>query len=84
MLRAGGMCEDCMDEWEHCDGVRPQPATVVHHILPLRQHPEMALDMGNLRCLCATHHAKRHPEKGQRAPGEDGNKPAAGILIVKI
>ncbi|MCS1351158.1 HNH endonuclease [Mechercharimyces sp. CAU 1602] len=42
------------------------PAEVVHHVHPLKERPERALDADNLVSVCATCHNKLHPEKGKR------------------
>ncbi|RRH81722.1 HNH endonuclease, partial [Mesorhizobium tamadayense] len=31
----------------------------VHHIIPVRQAPERAFDLGNVTCLCPTCHTKQ-------------------------
>lgn len=31
----------------------------VDHIKPIRTHPELALDLGNLQCLCIACHARK-------------------------
>ena len=47
MAKHFGVCQDCGD-----------PAEMVHHVRPLRYHPELALDQNNLRPLCNKCHAK--------------------------
>ena len=39
-------------------------ATIVHHIKPYEDYPELAFMSSNLESLCAACHAKAHPEKG--------------------
>jgi 5-methylcytosine-specific restriction enzyme A len=39
-------------------------ATIVHHIKPYEEYPELAYENSNLKSLCAGCHAKAHPEKG--------------------
>ena len=85
MLRDGGMCVTCMAEFAQCERVRPEAATLVHHVIPVEQRPDLALDLDNLVSLCDSHHAKCHPEKGKR--GNEDNKPLqtdGGPVIVKI
>lgn len=36
---------------------------MVHHIKPLRDAPELALDLANLVSLCDACHDEAHPEK---------------------
>lgn len=39
-------------------------ATMVHHIKPLDEYPELGLVNSNLISLCDSCHNKQHPEKG--------------------
>ena len=84
--RDGGMCVECMAEFMRCQSVRPRQATVVHHVIPREERPDLALDLNNLKSLCDDHHAKAHPEKGERGSGAQSPlKPLAGMpTIVKI
>ncbi|RVH03044.1 HNH endonuclease [Sinorhizobium meliloti] len=37
----------------------------VHHVIPVRQAPERAYDLGNVTCLCPTCHTKQtNAERG--------------------
>jgi 5-methylcytosine-specific restriction protein A len=47
-------CEECMQD------DRLTPATVVHHIHELTDHPELAVDLDNLQSLCASCHGRIH------------------------
>lgn len=38
-----------------CDGI----ATEVHHVIPVRQRPDLLLDLDNLMALCKACHARR-------------------------
>lgn len=83
LMRDEGMCQDCMDRLRAGYGVRPRRAEMVHHIIPLEERPDLALDLSNLRSLCNECHNREHPEKGGRqyAP----RKPAAGKMrIIKV
>ena len=83
--RDGGMCVECMAEFAACGRVRPRPATVVHHVIPREERPDLALVLANLESLCDDHHAKKHPEKGERdGKGQNRSQTPAGITIVKI
>lgn len=42
-------------------------ATVVHHIEPLDEYPELRFDSKNLISLCSACHNQAHPEKGDKA-----------------
>lgn len=50
--------------------VAAKGAARVDHILPVRTHPHLALDLANLRSLCTVCDAQSHREKsqGQGAP----------------
>ncbi len=61
------MCRDCMDRFEAGYGIRPRRATMVHHVIPIEQRPDLALNLDNLRSLCDECHNRRHPEKGARS-----------------
>jgi 5-methylcytosine-specific restriction endonuclease McrA len=47
-------CERCKAKGRYRHGV------VVHHKLYLRDHPELALDINNLECLCEDCHYEEH------------------------
>lgn len=76
LMRDNGMCQACMDRLRAGYGIRPRRAEMVHHIIPLEERPDLALDLNNLRSLCNECHAKEHPEKGghnrivKRPPGK--------------
>ena len=61
--RDGGMCQECMREFRAGYGIKPARATMVHHIIPIEERPDLALDLNNLLSLCAKHHNLVHPEK---------------------
>jgi 5-methylcytosine-specific restriction enzyme A len=48
------------------DVSRPGAARV-DHIKPLKQHPELAFELSNLRTLCGKCDNQSHREKGNRA-----------------
>lgn len=52
IARAHGLCQDCLAR-----GIMTK-ADMVHHVKPLREYPEHALDLNNLRPLCNACHAK--------------------------
>jgi len=41
----------------------PVPATIAHHIQPVKEPPELRLDVNNGKALCAACFNARHPEK---------------------
>ena len=43
-------------------------ATIVHHIKPLADYPELAFDADNLESCCHECHEKHHPEHGFTQP----------------
>lgn len=61
--RDNGMCQDCMDRMRDGIGIKPNRATMVHHIIPRTERPDLELNLDNLRCLCDSCHNIRHPEK---------------------
>ena len=63
LMRDGGMCQDCMDRMRAGVGIKPNRATLVHHIIPRSERPDLELDPDNLRALCPECHEKNHPEK---------------------
>lgn len=77
------LCQDCLAAKRRGEMVRPRDATVVHHIRPVEQRPDLKLDMDNLISLCDACHNKRHPEKGG-SPGQEPATPPAGIRVIKV
>lgn len=67
LQRDRGMCRDCMERMKSETGFRPHRATMVHHVIPRSERPDLELDLGNLVSLCAECHEKRHPEKRTKA-----------------
>lgn len=53
------LCQDCLDNRIAAK------AAEVHHIKPLEQYPDLALDLGNLRCLCRDCHEQAKKQKGR-------------------
>lgn len=52
MARAHGLCQDCLKR-----GLLVN-AEMVHHIKPLRDYPELGLDLNNLKPLCNRCHGQ--------------------------
>jgi 5-methylcytosine-specific restriction enzyme A len=53
-LKLNPTCEDCLQRG------RVVVATEVHHVIPRKERPDLALDLANLRSLCKPcHNAKR-------------------------
>ena len=85
LMLDGGMCAKCMEEIAGGAKIKPRRATLVHHVIPVSERPDLALDVENLQSLCDMHHNQEHPEKGGR--GAAGKKKAhkpARMRIIKI
>ena len=54
------LCADCLER-----GVT-EPATQVHHSVPVRERPDLAFVMELLVALCTTCHARREAEEPRR------------------
>lgn len=74
LIRDHETCQICLAAFRAGKMRRPRRATIVHHIIPRTERPDLELDLDNLQSVCATCHNQEHPEKG----GEHGaDKPAA-------
>lgn len=49
-------CQRCKEEGWY------GPCDIVHHKKYVKQHPELALSLENLECLCRFHHEEEHKE----------------------
>ena len=63
LARDNGMCVDCMDRMRAGIGIKPNRATMVHHVIPRSERPDLELVLENLVSLCDGCHEKRHPER---------------------
>ena len=83
LSRDGGMCQKCMERFRAGYGVKPRRAVMVHHIVPVKERPDLALNLDNLRSLCWECHAEEHPEKGgsHQAPREI---PKHAARVIKV
>lgn len=77
------ICQDCLAAKQRGERLRPRTATTVHHIVPVKERPDLWLDLNNLISLCDPCHNKRHPEKGRgeapaQAPIRDG------VRVIKV
>lgn len=61
----------------------PVLATMVHHIKPLKEYPELALDLSNLVSLCDRCHDEAHPEKHMKN-ADAMPEIARGIRVEKL
>ena len=78
------MCRDCMDRFEAGYGIKPNRATMVHHVIPLEERPDLALDLDNLRSLCDECHNRRHPEKGGRSKKPEEKPAGARMRVIRV
>lgn len=62
----------------------PVMATMVHHIRPLQQHPDLALEMDNLVSLCDRCHDEAHPEKRERTVQEPPFAVRMGVRVENV
>ena len=84
LLLDHGMCAECMAEVERGERMKPLRATMVHHVLPVSERPDLALDITNMRSLCELHHARAHPEKGGRGRAKDKGRPPGRMRVIKV
>lgn len=62
------LCRRCV----RLSKIRPNPAAIVHHIIPITKDFNKALKLDNLESLCLECHNKVHPEKGKNRLSKDG------------
>ena len=86
LMRDGGMCQDCMDRMRDGYGIKPRRATMVHHIIPREERPDLALKLENLRSLCDECHNREHPEKWKKLNEKKAGKeqPSFSMRVVKV
>ena len=83
LSRDCGMCQDCMDRFRAGYGFHPHRADMVHHIIPIDERPDLALNLDNLRSLCNECHNKEHPEKGRQAGQKEPTRKHT-MQVVKV
>lgn len=81
--RDHGMCVECLAAFE-AGGVRPRMATLVHHVIPRKERPDLALDIDNLRSLCDVCHNRAHPEKGGRGKAASRTTGNTRMRVIKV
>lgn len=79
LQRDRGMCVECMRLYELGLIRRPRRAQMVHHKVPVKEAPQLAMVEDNLESLCYKHHEEKHPEK--RATE---TRPTAPMRIIKV
>lgn len=80
------MCQICVAAFRAGNMRRPRKATIVHHIIPRTERPDLELDLDNLQSVCATCHNQEHPDKGG-AHGADKPavaRPRVTARVIKI
>jgi Restriction endonuclease len=65
-----GMCRRC----------KKLPADMVHHVKPLRDYPELGLELDNLMSLCNTCHEQVERRKAEGKV----DKWVAGVRIIRM
>jgi len=63
-LRANPVCERCASEG------RVTIATVVHHVIPVNERPDLLLSFENLKSLCRRCHAREHAKTAGQGRGK--------------
>ena len=67
--------------WCRRCGIRP--ATIVHHVIPREERPDLSRELDNLESVCAVCHNQLHPERGR--PGGRAEQPApGGIRVIEV
>lgn len=80
----GGWCVECLAEMERGERLKPRRATMVHHILPITERPDLALDITNMRSLCDLHHNREHPEKGGQGKAAGKDRRPIALRVIKV
>lgn len=76
------ICQICLQAWR--DGqrdTRPRTATTVHHVIPRKERPDLALCLDNLQSVCPKCHNGEHPEKGLPGAGAKQQRPTRARVI---
>jgi len=77
------ICCDCMEEYQ-ITGEKPRTATMVHHVIPRSERPDLELDIENLRSLCYICHNRKHPEKGGQGKAAAKNRKPVRMRVIKV
>ena len=64
LIRDHYICQKCLKKWEMGKILKPHDATMVHHIIPRSERPDLELCLENLISLCDSCHNEEHPERG--------------------
>ena len=85
-----GECQLCAQEGRYeldsAGRMHPVRATMVHHKRPIKEAPELALDLDNLVSLCDACHERMHPERHGGARREETPPLAvrAGVRVLDV
>lgn len=77
LIRDNYLCQPCLLR------KKLTPANTVHHIKPLEEAPDLALDPDNLESICPACHNKEHPEKGW-GKREATRKPKVAVIQTRV
>ncbi|UED78039.1 HNH endonuclease [Brevibacillus sp. DP1.3A] len=77
LLRDNHLCQQCLKK------NKLTAANTVHHLKPLDEAPELALDTDNLESICPACHNKEHPEKGS-GKREPEKKHKAAVIKTRM
>jgi len=85
LQRDHGMCRNCMDRMQAGFGGAPNRATMVHHVIPRSERPDLALVLENLVSLCDSCHNAEHPEKRSKKKRKTLEKIGQhGCRVIKV
>lgn len=82
LIRDHYICQKCQRKADMGLIFRPNAATMVHHLKPRSQYPELELDLDNLESLCDACHNEEHPERGFKI--KPAGQTQSGRRCVKI
>lgn len=80
LARDKHLCQECVRRVKMGLQSRPRNATMVHHIKPRKEYPELALVLENLESLCNTCHERLTPERRSRGRQQE----RSGQRVVRI
>lgn len=75
LIRDHYLCQSCLR-----DGTITT-ANTVHHIVPIEEDPDLALDADNCESICPPCHNQAHPEKGGGKKERRKNRKARIIVV---
>ncbi len=86
LLRDHEICQVCLAAFRAGKMRRPRRATIVHHIIPRTQRPDLALDLDNLQSICAICHNQEHPEKGRKGGADrlTSARPRVAARVIRM